>query len=65
MAGLLELIEATLDEVALLVFGVAIGDAVVTVLSRWDVWGAVLILDQVPDPVRVVSLVRDDLCPCE
>ena len=23
-------------------------------------WGAVLVLDQVPDPVRVISLVSDD-----
>jgi len=28
------------------------------------VWGAVLVLDQIPDPVRVVSLVGDDLRAC-
>ena len=64
VSELLELIEAALDEVALFVFGFAIGDAVVTVRSRRDVWGAVLVLDQIPDPVRVVSFVGDDLRAC-
>ena len=64
MSELLELIETSLNEVALLVFRLALGDAVVTVRSRRDVWGAVLILDQVSDPVRVVSLVSDDLRAC-
>src|SRR3974377_2373856 len=43
VAELLELVEAAFDEIALLVFRFAIGDAVVTVCSRRNVRGAVLV----------------------
>ena len=59
VAELLEFIEAPFDQIAFFVFGFAVGDAVIPVRSGRNMWRAILILDQIPDPIRVIALVSD------
>jgi hypothetical protein len=58
---LLELVEAAFDQVAFLILGFAVGNAVVAVRPWRDVRRALLVFDQIPDPVGVVALVGDDI----
>ena len=57
MPELLQLVEAALDEIALFVAFLAVGDAIIAVASRRNVRRAVLVLDQLPDPVGILAFI--------
>jgi len=63
MAELLELSEAALDEVPLFVEPLGVADSIVAVGARRNVGPTIPILNHVPDPVGVVTLVGDDVGP--
>ena len=61
MPELLELVEAPFDEIALLVALFAVGDPVVAMSPRRDVGRAILVLDQLSDPIGIIAFVRQHM----
>ena len=63
MAEWLEFVEAALDQVALLVEPLAVGDAVMAVGLWRNVRLALLVFERLPDPVCVIPLSAITLAP--